>query len=300
MIPAIVGSAAVQINVLVNTNFASQISDPVRGADGPVSWLAYAFRFMQFPLGIFGVSFASAILPSVSRSVAANDYGEFRRTVSRSLGLIFMMTIPSSIGLVLLGAPIIGAVFQAGKFQIYDTQQTALALSCYSVGLVGYAASKVLNPAFYALTDAKTPLYVSLCSIGINISFAEVLLKKFHVGIAALALSTSAVAVAAFVILFAILRRRIGGIEGRYLMDRFLRIGTASLMMAAPVWACNAYLTHRLGQSRWADLANLAVSLPVGVACFALAANWLGVEEIRLARDAVGRRLASARARIRN
>src|SRR6185312_1124027 len=169
MIPAIVGSAAVQINVLVNTNFASQISDPVRGADGPVSWLAYAFRFMQFPLGIFGVSFASAILPSVSRSVAANDYGEFRRTMSRSLGLIFLMTIPSSIGLILLGTPIIGAVFQGGRFQIYDTQQTAVALSCYSIGLVGYAATKVLNPAFYALTDAKTPMYVSLCSIGINI-----------------------------------------------------------------------------------------------------------------------------------
>ena len=299
MIPAIVGSAAVQINVLVNTNFASQISDPVRGADGPVSWLAYAFRFMQFPLGIFGVSFASAILPSVSRSVAANDYGEFRRTVSRSLGLIFMMTIPSSIGLILLGTPIIGAVFQAGKFQLYDTQQTAIALSCYSVGLAGYAATKVLNPAFYALTDAKTPMYVSLCSIGINILFAEVLLRKFHLGIAALALSTSAVAMAAFVILFHILRRRIGGIEGRYLLDRFLRVGGASMIMAVPVWLSNMYLTHRLGQSRWADLANLAVSLPVGVASFTLAANWFGIDEIRLVRDAFGRRLVSLRARIR-
>jgi len=289
----------VQINVLVNTNFASQISDPVRGADGPVSWLAYAFRFMQFPLGIFGVSFASAILPSVSRSVAANDYGEFRRTVSRSLGLIFMMTIPSSIGLILLGTPIIGAVFQAGKFQLYDTQQTAIALSCYSVGLAGYAATKVLNPAFYALTDAKTPMYVSLCSIGINILFAEVLLRKFHLGIAALALSTSAVAMAAFVILFHILRRRIGGIEGRYLLDRFLRVGGASMIMAVPVWLSNMYLTHRLGQSRWADLANLAVSLPVGVASFTLAANWFGIDEIRLVRDAFGRRLVSLRARIR-
>jgi putative peptidoglycan lipid II flippase len=298
MIPAIVGSAAVQINVLVNTNFASQISDPVRGADGPVSWLAYAFRFMQFPLGIFGVSFASAILPSVSRSVAANDYGEFRRTMSRSLGLIFLMTIPSSIGLILLGTPIIGAVFQGGKFQIYDTRQTAVALSCYSIGLVGYAATKVLNPAFYALTDAKTPMYVSLCSIGINILFAEVLLRKFQLGIAALALSTSAVAMAAFVILFYILRRRIGGIDGRYLAERFLRVAAASIVMAVPVWFCNIYLTRWLGQSRWGDLANLAVSLPVGIATFTLAANWLGIEEIRFARDIFSRRLTSLRARI--
>jgi len=95
------------------------------------------------------------------------------------------------------------------------------------------------------------------------------------------------------------LRQRIGGIEGRYLGDRFLRVAAASIIMAAPVWLCNIYLARWLGQSRWADLANLAVSLPVGVASFTLAANWLGIDEIRFGRDIFGRRLASLRARIR-
>ncbi|HSU54876.1 MAG TPA: murein biosynthesis integral membrane protein MurJ, partial [Candidatus Dormibacteraeota bacterium] len=124
MIPAIVGNAAVQLNVMVNTNFASRISDPIRGADGPVSWLAYAFRFMQLPLGLFGVSFASAILPSVSRSAASGNLEEFRKTVSQSAGTVLLMTVPSSVGLILLGKPIIGAIFQGGRFQTYDTQQT--------------------------------------------------------------------------------------------------------------------------------------------------------------------------------
>ena len=107
--PAIIGAAAVQINVMVNTNFASQIEDPIRGADGPVSWLSCAFRFMQLPLGVFGVAIASATLPSISRSAASGRTDEFRRTLSRSLGLVFLLTVPSSVGLAVLGRTMIAA-----------------------------------------------------------------------------------------------------------------------------------------------------------------------------------------------
>ena len=144
--PAILGNAAVQINVMVNTNFASRIP-----GNGPVSWLGYAFRFMQLPLGLFGVAIASATLPSISRSAGAGNFEEFRRTLSRSLGMVFLLTVPSSVGLIVLGNTMIGAIYQGGKFHAFDTQQTALALSCYAVGLAGYSALKVLNPAFYAL-----------------------------------------------------------------------------------------------------------------------------------------------------
>src|SRR5262249_4496505 len=152
------------------------------------SWLAYAFRFMQLPLGLFGVSFASAILPSVSRSVAAGDYEEFRKTLAHSLGLVFLLTIPSTVGLVLLGRPIIGAIFQAGKFQLYDPEQTSVALTCYAAGLAAYAATKVLNPAFYALSDARTPMWISVMSILVNAGTAAVLVGGFHMGFSALAL----------------------------------------------------------------------------------------------------------------
>src|SRR5436853_3521932 len=99
MAPAILGKAAVQINVLVNSNFASHISDPVTGHDGPVSWLNYAFRMMQLPLGIFGVAIASATLPSISRSAALGRIEELRNTMARSLGMVFLLTVPSTVGL---------------------------------------------------------------------------------------------------------------------------------------------------------------------------------------------------------
>ena len=303
MIPALLGNAAVQINVMVNTNFASRLSDPLRGPDGPVSWLAYAFRFMQLPLGLFGVAFASAVLPSVSRSAASANYEEFRKTLSRSLNMVFLLTIPSSIGLAVLGRPIIGAIFQGGKFQFYDTQQTAIALSCYAVGLVGYAATKMLNPAFYALDDANTPMYVSLLSILVNFGVAWMLLFVFHLGHAALALSTSVVAIVASLVLFERLRRRLGGIEGRYIMHGFTRIAAGSVVMALPVWLVSVQMTRWLGVSRWADLANLAVSLPVGLLAFVAILRYLKIDEVRFALDVFASpflsRFQSLRAKIR-
>jgi putative peptidoglycan lipid II flippase len=290
MIPAIVGNAAVQLNVMVNTNLASSISDPVRGPDGPVSWLAYAFRFMQLPLGLFGVSFASAILPSVSRSAASGNYEEFRKTVSRSTAIVLLMTIPSSVGLILLGRPIIGAIYQGGRFQTYDTQQTALALSCYCVGLAGYSATKILNPAFYALSDAKTPMWVSLLSVVMNFCLAELLISKFHMGISALALSTSVVALAGCAFLFVVLRRRLGGLETRYLGSRFVRICLACIAMGAPVWAVSTYISRHLGDSKRADFVNLAISIPVGIAFFGGAAALLKIEETRSMANAVAAR----------
>lgn len=300
--PAILGNAAIQINVMVNTNFASRLSDPLRGPDGPVSWLGYAFRFMQLPLGLFGVAIASAMLPSVSRSAAASNLDEFRRTLSRSLSMVFLLTIPSSVGLLILGEPMIGAIFQGGKFELYDTRQTAIALSCYAIGLAGYAATKVLNPAFYALSDARTPMFVSLISIAVNFGVAWWLIYGLHFGHASLALSTSAVALIACFALFFLIRRKLGGIDGSYLVHRVSRICVASLIMAIPT-ALSCYLiTQWLGTSRWADLANLAISIPLGFTVFAFTAAKLGLTELETALRSfhapLATRLKKLRARI--
>ena len=233
--PAILGNAAVQINVMVNTNFASQISDPVRGFDGPVSWLSYAFRFMQLPLGVFGVAIGSATLPSISRSAAVGDTDEFRHTVSNSLGTVFLLTLPSSIGLAVLGESIIGAIYQRGQFQVYDTEQTALALSFFAIGLSGYAALKVLVPAFYSLGDARTPMLVSIASIVINWAVAATMVQGAGLRQAGLALSTSAVALFGFLVQFFMLRNRIGGIHGRALLAKIGRICLASTALAVEI-----------------------------------------------------------------
>jgi putative peptidoglycan lipid II flippase len=287
MVPAILGNAAVQINVMVNTNFASSVFDPHRGYDGPVSWLSYAFRFMQLPLGLFGVAMASATLPSISRSAAAGRMDEFRQTLSKSLGMVFLLTVPSSVGLIVLGKSIIGAIYQGGKFELYDTQQTAIALSCYAVGLAGYAALKVLTPAYYALGDARIPMIVSLLSIGINYATASLMIRVAGFGQAGLAMSTSVVALFGFVVLFAILRKRIGGVYGRELMAGLSKVVLASLVMGAVV-AGSTYLVERwLGISRMARLGDLAISIPLGCAVFYGMCRAMGVGELDLAIGAV-------------
>ena len=237
--PAIIGTAAVQINVFVNTNFASEIIDPATGAvlNGPVSWLSYAFRFMQFPIGVFGVAIATAALPTLSRSTANPDNAEFRQTLAHSLALVFLLCIPSALGLIVLGRPIVALILEHGKFTSLDTVQTANALAAYSIGLAGYAAVKVLSPAFYALNDARTPMLVSLGSIAVNYVMNTLLVERFgHVG---LAFSTSAVALVNFLLLALLMRRRIRRLEGRRLGKTVLRVSAASLLMGATAWGAS-------------------------------------------------------------
>jgi putative peptidoglycan lipid II flippase len=293
--PAILGNAAVQMNIMVNTNFASQIMDPVRGPDGPVSWLGYAFRFMQLPLALFGVAIASATLPMISRSAASGDIEEFRGTLSRSLGMIFLLTVPSSVGLAVLGQPMIAAIYQGGKFQAYDTQQTGLALSCYAVGLAGYSAIKVLAPAFYALGDSRTPMVVSLLSIGTNLVVVIVLLRFTELGHAGLALSTSAVASLGFFILLWRIRKRTAGIFGRNLLVSAGKVVLASAAMGGTVYVFSAQMEAIFGFSRAARIAELASAIPVGVLVFYGLCRTLRVAELEWAMSAMAAPLRRAK-----
>lgn len=286
MIPAVLGSLAVQINVIVNTSFASRIADPLRGHDGPVSWLGYSFRFVQLPLGLFGVAVASAMLPAIARNVALGDFDEFRKTFSRSLSMIFLCTMPCMAVLIVLGQQIVCSVYQSGRFDTYDTHQTALALSCYAVGLLAFAATRVLNPAFYALSDARTPMYVCLLSIALNIAVPVVLLNRYHFGFASLALTTSLAVSIECLLLFEFLRRKLGGIEGRYLLDRFCRIAAAAMCMTLALMGMKALFGPAENIDRWSALTQLLICLPVGIAVFVFAAALFHVDEMRVVFDA--------------
>lgn len=297
--PAIIGSAAVQVNVMVNTNFASSIVDPFRDVNGPVSWLQYAFRFMQLPLGLFGVAIASATLPSISRSAALGNLEEFRRTLSRSLGMVFLLTLPSSVGLVILGDSMIGTIYQGGKFEAYDTHQTAVALSSYAVGLAGYSALKVLAPAFYALGSARVPALVSLASILINYLVAWTMTRVANLGHAGLALATSGVALFGSITLFWILRGRIGGLHGRALLRSLGKIATASLVMGGVIAVSSHMIQDWLGVGRLGRLTDLAVSIPVGVGVFYGVCRAAKVDEFELALEALSAPLSRGASRRR-
>jgi len=190
------------------------------------------------------------------------------------------LTLPSSVGLAVLGRSIIGAIYQGGKFEPYDTEQTAIALSYYAVGLMGYAALKVLTPAFYALGDARTPMLVSLASIAVNYAVAFGMVRYARMGHAGLALSTSAVALFGFVVLFAVLRKRIGGVYGRSLALQIGKVAVASAAMAAVIALSSHGMSAWLGVSQTARLADLAVSIPLGLAVFYVACRALKIAEI--------------------
>lgn len=229
MAPAAIGAAAVQVNVLVNNNFASYLGD------GPVSWLNVAFRFMQLPIGVFGVAIAFVSLPVIARHAARTDYVAVQRTIADALEFALIFSIPAACGLAVLGEPIIGLIYEHGRFTTTDTAQAARALAGYSVGLAAYAGVKIVAPAFYALGDARTPMRIAVVSIAVNYTLNWILVRFLHFGHLGLALSTSTVATVNFVWLFAILRRRIHGVQGRHLLSVAARILVAAGVMSAAV-----------------------------------------------------------------
>lgn len=285
MAPAIIGAAAVQVNVLVSTNFASSLGE------GPVSWLNYAFRLIQFPIGVFGVAISTVTLTKTAREAALENLTEFRRTIASSLRLTMLLTIPSAVGLVVLAKPIIGLIYQRGRFTAFDTDQAAAALAYYAIGLTAYSAIKVLAPAFYALRDTRVPMAASIISIITNYVVAKLAIEYFGIGHRGLALSVSAVALINCALLFFFLRRKLDGIEGGSLMNSFVKVSLASAAMGAACWFISLQVAAFIGsQSLLARVLNVIVSVAIGVVVFGLVARLLGVSELEQLTNALQRR----------
>jgi putative peptidoglycan lipid II flippase len=294
--PAIIGTSAVQIKVLVDTFIVSSI-------DGGQSWLSYAFRLMQFPIGLFGVAIGTAAIPTLSRLASENNFTKFRLTLSDALKLVFLLTIPAACGLVVLGEPIIRLLYERGEFQAFDTNMTAWALAAYSIGLTGYAAIKIVSPSFYALDDAKTPMYVSIASILVHVVVSYSMMRFLstvgvtperpngfgHVGVA---LATSTVALVNFFALTFLMRRRISGLNGREIFVAFIKIVIASAAMSAVCYASYYFLTNSLGEKTLiVKLVEAFVPIALGGIAFFIAAKLLRVSEIDKFVGAIKRKL---------
>ncbi|MBI4522210.1 MAG: murein biosynthesis integral membrane protein MurJ [Deltaproteobacteria bacterium] len=283
MAPAVIGTAAVQINVLVNSVFASYLGN------GPVSWLGYAFRFMQFPIGVFGVAIGTATLPVLSRAAARRDDAGFRETLASSLGMVFLFCVPSAFGLAVLGEPIVSLIYERGQFTAIDTHQTAAALSFYAIGLTGYAAIKILAPAFYALDDGRTPMIVSVLSIITNTLLNYLLVEPF--GHRGLAMATSGVALINFLALLALMRRKIGRIGGRRVLQSLCKVLLASTAMAAVCWIVFATIAPLGKPGLGGQLLSALAPITAGAATFFLIARLLAVPELASAQHALFLRL---------
>ena len=207
MIPGTVGLAATQINVAVNTILATS------QGDGAVSWISYAFRIMQLPIGIFGVAVAQATLPVISRQAASGDKNAMAETLANSIRLSAFINLWAGSAIVALAEPVIRIIYQHGRFGIEDTIATANVLRAYTIGIVFYALIKILGPAFYALEDTKVPVKASMLSIGVSIILSLSFIS--HFGYISLAYSSSIGAMVNAGFLFFILQKRVGGF-GRF------------------------------------------------------------------------------------
>ncbi|HKE05730.1 MAG TPA: murein biosynthesis integral membrane protein MurJ [Blastocatellia bacterium] len=288
MTPAIIGSAALQVNVVVNTVFATSV------AEGAVVWLGNAFRLIYLPIGIFGVAISTATLPVTSRAAALENLDEFRRTLSSSLRLTLLLTIPSAVGLIVLSRPIIAMIYQYGRFTAFDTDQTAKALAYYAIGLTAYSTVRVLAPSFYALRETRIPMLASLVSIVTNYAVAKITVDYLQMGHIGLAISISAVSIINFAILFFFMRRKLGGVEGRGLFGVFAKVTLASAVMGAVCWLVSNRIEYFLGpDGLFARLINVGVSIAVGVVVFYLGARLLNVGELTQLTSAIERKFGA-------
>jgi putative peptidoglycan lipid II flippase len=237
MVPSLLGLSVTQINITVSTILASFF------AGGP-TYLFYGMRLIQFPLGIFGVALATAILPAFSAQAARGAWDELRTTLGFGLRMILFIILPAMLGLILLRQPIVHLFFEHGTFTAHDTTETALAVLCYSIGLWAFGGVRIIVSAFYSLQDTRTPAISAAIAVAANLVFSLLLMSSL--GSAGLALSTALAAMVNGGILVSVLHRRLGGIEWGAVGRSSLRVLIASTPLAVVcAWVAAAQLwTH--------------------------------------------------------
>jgi len=272
MAPATLSVAAVQINVVVNTSFASLC------AEGSISWLGYAFRLMQLPIGVFGVAIGTTSLTHLARDAAANDFQALRQTLRRGIQLVLFLTIPSTVGLAVLGEPIIGLIFQHGRFSAHATVETARALSGFALGLAAYSAIKVVAPAFYALGKTRVPLFASLAAVACNVVWNLLTFRRFgHVG---LAVGTSIAAITNLAVLIIAFQITVGHLVNRALIGAIARIVLAAALMAGAIWPTARWLAAHVPASTAGRAVTVSVPILLGTAVYFTAARLMKVAEL--------------------
>jgi putative peptidoglycan lipid II flippase len=286
--PAVIAASTTQFNVLINSMFASTLGD------GAIFWLSIAFRLMQLPLGLFGVALGTVTLPLLSRLVVAGQMSAFRSELAKAMRLAFLLTIPSTIGLMMLAEPIMSVLYQHGKFTAYEAAQAAGALRFYAIGLAGYAALKVLVNAFYALDRRKTPMFVSFVAVGLNLLLNYIFTYRLGFGPRGLAFSTGCIATVNFLILYALMRRQTHGLESRRMLSMFGKVAVAAAGLVAVCAASNHWLLGDWASAAFAFKAGaLGATVLAGAVAFIGAGAALHIEELDQVRNAFKRRLRS-------
>jgi putative peptidoglycan lipid II flippase len=252
ILPSLLGLSVTQVNITISTILASFF------AGGP-TYLFYGMRLIQFPLGIFGVALATAILPTLSAQASRGALDELRDTLGFGLRTILFIMLPAMLGLILLRKPIVHLFFEHGTFTAADTEGTALAVLCYAVGLWAFAGVRIIVAAFYSMQDTRTPAFTAVTAVLANLVLSLLFMNTLrHAG---LALATALAGMLNVTILVAILNRRLGGVDWRSIGRSAGRVLMASIpVVIACVWVAGLEMWSHQGE--WAAK---AIMLFVGI-----------------------------------
>lgn len=277
-LPVIIGTAVNDINVLVDRTIASQISV------GGISALNYANRLNGFVQGIFVMSIATVLYPTISKMAAENNMNGLKKSVAESISSINILVIPATVGSMIFAEPIIRLLFGRGAFDVQAISMTSYALFFYSIGMIGFGLREILSRAFYSMQDTKTPMINAAIAVVINIILNIVLSR--YLGIGGLALATSISAILCTVLLFISLRKKIGPFGLKNVAISFIKIACASIIMGIIARLSYSTLLNRIS----ANL-SLIIAIGIGALVYFVIINFMKIEEVDSMMRAIKMRL---------
>lgn len=278
--PRLFGQAAFMFNFIIINNLASRLSD------SSVSALNYAFQLFMLPHGIFALSVATVAFPAMARLYGARDIEGLKATLARALRQIIFFVLPASLGLALLARPLVGTLFQLGRFQKESTEMVSQGLVYFSFGLLAYGVVEIITRAFYALQDTRTPVIIAVLTVGLNLVLSSALGRENTLGMGGLALGLALATNFEMLALLWLLYRKIGSLAGgnETLLLPMLKIVLAADAMAAVLWLLTRFLNPVLAQADKLVLIILTIALVgIGAATYAVAALVLGIDELKAA-----------------
>lgn len=288
MIPRAMGIAVNQINLLVITIFASTL------ASGSLAIFNFANNIQSFPLGIFGVSFAVAVFPTLSASFAKNMNDEFVKNFSKTFRRILFFIIPLSIFILLLRAQLVRVILGAGEFNWEDTVLTLETLGFLTISLFAQCLIPLLARAFYAIHNTKTPFYVALISEAINIILVIILIEKYQV--AGLAIAFSVASIVNMSLLFSILRKKIGYLDEKNIFNSGIKILLAATVAGISIQSLKYFIDSLVNIDTFLGIfTQLMISGLIGISIFILMSSLLKIEEFYHFRDSISRKLLKAK-----
>jgi len=269
ILPAAVGAGAVQVNLAVSTALAGGLLDP-----GSISYIYYADRLNQLPLGLIGIGLGTILLPTVSRQLSQKRDAEAMDTQNRGIELALFLTLPATVAFVFASEPIIRGLFQHGHFTAIDSQRCSWALSAFSIGLPSYVLVKVLTPGYYARHDTRTPVRYAVQSVGVNLAGNLILipfLGRYGYGHVGPPLATALASTVNVWMLYHTLRRRGHFDTDTQLRRRVPRLAIAALIMGAALFWLTGPIDPYLTGSILHRAAGLTVLVGAGAAVYAVA-----------------------------